>query len=237
MRKISLCLTNYNRKELLMESFAHVLNDERISEIIISDDHSDEDIYIQYYFKNPLPEVADGEYTPFPIRWGYHNIAVPDGASIEGHMQSEKYFSHCADIIRHYFELKDLCDFNPPGNSVAIHVRLGDYDNNYHPRLGMKYYGGALKDFPSTCKVYVFSDTPKEARKMFGSNAEYVEGNHYMVDFYMLTRFRHFIVGNSTFSWWPAWLSGYKVFAPAYWFGHMAMISPSDMYCNEWKVI
>jgi glycosyltransferase involved in cell wall biosynthesis len=53
MRKISLCLTNYNRKELLIESFAHVLNDERISEIVISDDHSDGDVcgYLIDYFK------------------------------------------------------------------------------------------------------------------------------------------------------------------------------------------
>lgn len=41
MDKISLCLTNWNRTEMLGESFIHVLNDDRISEVIISDDHSD----------------------------------------------------------------------------------------------------------------------------------------------------------------------------------------------------
>lgn len=39
-RKISLCLTNYNRQEMLYESFARVLNDDRIAEIIIVDDAS-----------------------------------------------------------------------------------------------------------------------------------------------------------------------------------------------------
>lgn len=43
--KISLCLTNWNRNELLLESFAQVLDDDRISEIIISDDHSEEPNY------------------------------------------------------------------------------------------------------------------------------------------------------------------------------------------------
>lgn len=38
---ISLCITTYNRTELLFESFAQVLNDDRISEIVIVDDHSD----------------------------------------------------------------------------------------------------------------------------------------------------------------------------------------------------
>jgi glycosyltransferase involved in cell wall biosynthesis len=42
---LSLCLTNYNRYEMLIESFEHVLHDDRISEVIISDDHSDLTIY------------------------------------------------------------------------------------------------------------------------------------------------------------------------------------------------
>lgn len=39
---ISLCITTYNRTTLLYESFRQVLNDDRISEIIIVDDNSDE---------------------------------------------------------------------------------------------------------------------------------------------------------------------------------------------------
>jgi glycosyltransferase involved in cell wall biosynthesis len=46
-RKISLCLTNYNRVELVFESFRQVIDDERISEIVISDDCSDLEIYQQ----------------------------------------------------------------------------------------------------------------------------------------------------------------------------------------------
>ena len=41
MDKISLAITNWNRTEMLGESFIQVLNDGRISEVIISDDHSD----------------------------------------------------------------------------------------------------------------------------------------------------------------------------------------------------
>lgn len=42
---ISLCITTYNRYELLMESFAQVLDDDRISEIVIVDDCSDNAIF------------------------------------------------------------------------------------------------------------------------------------------------------------------------------------------------
>lgn len=39
-RKVSLCITNYNRYEYLFESFAQVANDDRVGEIVISDDFS-----------------------------------------------------------------------------------------------------------------------------------------------------------------------------------------------------
>lgn len=42
---ISLCLTTYNRTDLLFESFKQVINDDRISEIIIVDDHSEMDCF------------------------------------------------------------------------------------------------------------------------------------------------------------------------------------------------
>lgn len=40
MEKISFCLTNFNRVEFLFRSFAQIIDDERIGEIIISDDAS-----------------------------------------------------------------------------------------------------------------------------------------------------------------------------------------------------
>ena len=42
---ISFCVTNYNRYELLIESFIDLIDDDRISEIVISDDCSDSNLY------------------------------------------------------------------------------------------------------------------------------------------------------------------------------------------------
>lgn len=47
---VTLALTSWNRDSLTFESFRQVLNDERISEIVISDDHSDERIYQNLVF-------------------------------------------------------------------------------------------------------------------------------------------------------------------------------------------
>lgn len=44
-KKISLCLTNYNRYEEVLNSFVNVADDNRISEIVISDDASDIEIF------------------------------------------------------------------------------------------------------------------------------------------------------------------------------------------------
>lgn len=44
-RKISLCIPTWNRTDLLLESFEKVYSDDRISEIVISDDCSDIEIY------------------------------------------------------------------------------------------------------------------------------------------------------------------------------------------------
>lgn len=45
LRMISLCLTTYNRTDLLYESFLQLVNDDRISEIVIVDDASPEEVY------------------------------------------------------------------------------------------------------------------------------------------------------------------------------------------------
>jgi glycosyltransferase involved in cell wall biosynthesis len=54
MKTITLSLTNYNRVGLLRESFAQVIDDDRISEIVISDDASDLTVYkaIQHEYKD-----------------------------------------------------------------------------------------------------------------------------------------------------------------------------------------
>lgn len=55
---ISLCITTYNRTELLFESFAQVLNDDRIEEIVIVDDCSSMDVFNQILkYCSSLPKV------------------------------------------------------------------------------------------------------------------------------------------------------------------------------------
>lgn len=55
---ISICITTYQRTELLFESFRQVINDDRISEIVIVDDASTDEVYntVAWYCKD-IPKV------------------------------------------------------------------------------------------------------------------------------------------------------------------------------------
>jgi hypothetical protein len=180
-----------------------------------------EDVELQKYFLHPLPGT-DLQFRDFPIPWGWHpHLHVPDNVSLSGHMQSEKYFAHCLPLIRHYFHLRYEATRN---EDCAIHVRLGDYDNHYHPRLGLEYYREAIRQFPKDQPFKVFSDEPKAAFEMLkGLGYMYLsEGRTYIDDFRLMKACKHFIIGNSSFSLMAAILGdqeGKKVVCPANWFG------------------
>jgi glycosyltransferase involved in cell wall biosynthesis len=64
-RKISLCLTNYNRSHMLQEAFIQVIDDPRISEVIVTDDWSNEKtvIALKHIFHPKLK-----------LWWNYKNL-------------------------------------------------------------------------------------------------------------------------------------------------------------------
>lgn len=202
---------------------------------------STEDIDIQKYFLNPLPPLNDPKYPDYPIPWGYHGFNIPDNVSLSGHMQSEKYFKHCERDIRHYFRMRDEL---PANKDVAIHVRLGDYDDNYHPRLGKEYYEKAMDHFPDA-KFTLFSDDINQAVKMFHhKDIRALASVDTMEDFKNMRSHKHFIIGNSTYSWWAAWLGEHpdkKVIAPSNWFGpawgSCYKEMSNDIYAENWIVI
>lgn len=207
---------------------------------------SKEDIDVHKYFVNRLPTYIGNAPDRF-VHWGYWPITLKgiDDISLSGHMQSEKYFLHCKELIRHYFKMKEEY---PDNDCCAIHVRLGDYDDNYHPRLNMEYYKKAIWLMPQGTKYLLFSDEIDKAADMFygvlnsfpGGNLTLSTIGNTIEDFKLMKSCKHFIIGNSTYSWWPAWLSnqpGKRVVAPAKWFGSIARLSSKDIYCNGWKVI
>lgn len=201
---------------------------------------SQEDIDIYNHLLNPLPSIPDGiNFTDRPVGWGYHDVRLgPGNWNLSGHFQSLKYFEHCLGEFRWHMRMKG----EPAQNDYcAIHVRLGDYDNAYHPRLTMNYYEPAMSHFGSQQKFLVFSDDIDSARRMFGDRVEYSEGRDYLEDFKLLKSCLHFIIGNSSYSALAAILAegeGKQVVAPDPWFGpKYTSITGQHIYCNDWIIM
>jgi hypothetical protein len=177
---------------------------------------------------------------------------------LDGFWQTEKYFSSIENIIRKDFIFKDLPDeINQKMlaeidsvNSVSIHVRHGDNATKIaakHGVLPLEYYYSAISDLVKTVKspkFYVFSDDPvwvKENLKL-DFPAVFVSNNSdkkNYEDLRLMTRCKHHIIGNSTFSWWGAWLGkkpGQQVYAPKRYHVH-DNIPTTDLYPSQWKLI
>lgn len=106
-------------------------------------------------------------------------------------------------------------------NSIALHVRRGDY--LLHPNhlvLPLKYYENALSYMNAMKKdteVFVFSDDLDWCRDNF-MECHFVDLGDECLEFELMRSCKHFIIANSTFSWWAAYLSqDATIIAPKQW--------------------
>ena len=157
----------------------------------------------------------------------------PDHVDLRGYFQTEKYFKHIEKEIRSDFTFKDEI-LNPckemiesVENPIALHVRRGDYIKNAenHFNLPIEYYDAALGKFDDDRNVIVFSDDPLWCHDegIFVDDRFIISENEdNRVDLCLMSLCDDFIIANSSYSWWGAWLStnkDKKVIAPVQWFG------------------
>lgn len=181
-----------------------------------------------------------------------------------GYMQSEKFFCQVADQIRR--ELAVPCqnrikEFTQKIEmakqihselSVCIHIRRGDYlSDQFKDRFLVctdDYYRKAvarMKERLPGASYYVFSDSigwVKENMEYIRElNPVYVDnGGEQAVldDFLMMKACRHFIMSNSTFSWWAQYLGTAPdkiVIAPSKWLNYG--YGNRDIYQDNWELI
>jgi hypothetical protein len=118
---------------------------------------------------------------------------------------------------------------------VAIHVRRGDYisdphTNAIHAVCDLTYFHKAMDVMQQrlgTCAFYVFSDEPEWARENLRTNNSEiffpatVANCPAWVDMARMAECEHFIISNSSYSWWGAYLGKAEnktVIAPKFWF-------------------
>ncbi len=148
---------------------------------------------------------------------------------IKAQLQEELSFTSPLDSVN-----RDLIDELRGRQSVAVHVRRGDYVSNasFNQSLGTcdaSYYLRAseyLREQHPDVSFYVFTDDPEWARKELNLAApfrviDHNLGNADFEDMRLMSNCQHLIIANSSFSWWSAWLAnrpGKIVTAPSTWF-------------------
>lgn len=157
---------------------------------------------------------------------------------LDGYFQNPVFFNELRKSICNEFtfpKLEDkfgeLLNEIENSNSVAIHIRRGDYlqigINEYHGILPISYYQDAvsyLSDKLTNPYYFVFSDDPAWCAEnlVFLDDKYIVSDDHQAwVDMYLMSQCKHHIIANSSFSWWGAWLNENPdkiVIAPKRWF-------------------
>ena len=194
-----------------------------------------------------------GEYKDQP-RWhepAFHYVPIPAGVTaLGGYFQSSKYFSDCNENIRNLFVLpykmqqeiraKYATILDEP--CAVLHIRRGDYVwlPTFHCILNEDYYRRAvalLRDREPGARLLVFSDDLPWARNLdFLSGATFVDEPDAASALYLMSQFEHYVISNSSFSWWAAWLgaTAKTVIAPDRWFGPDGPQDFQDIYEPSW---
>ena len=174
---------------------------------------------------------------------------------LKGLWQSEKYFDKYKTDIRHTFRckedviksFKDVVEKMNQQHSVALHIRRGDYLAKVSLQvLGLvpiEYYKKSIALLSSKINdpvFYIFSDDIGWARENLKiDSAVFVSGSitkHHIEDLYLMSRCKHNIIANSSFSWWGAWLNNNPnkiIIAPRKWF-NKGPKDTQDLLPDEW---
>ena len=185
-------------------------------------------------------------------------LEVRGNVYLEGYWQSEKYFKDIYDILKNDFTFKTQPDSKNESwihkmqteNSVCVHIRRGDYvlnpqTNRIHGLCSLKYYSSAIGLITERIKdpiFYIFSDDPNWVKNNINieSPTFYISNNPSQngpEDFRLMTWCKHYIIANSSFSWWAAWLSNNRsnkiVICPVPWFMSLPY-NPSDRVPSDW---
>lgn len=149
------------------------------------------------------------------------NFEKKEKIYIYGYFQSEEYFSDVKDIVSKEFRVNtklskienNVLNKIKSGTSVAISIRIGeDYQKSkIFDVYKLQYYKKAMdkikNQYPES-NFFIFSDDIKKVKKEFEFDYPvfYVENFKEHESFRLLYSCDHFIISNSSFSWWGSYL-------------------------------
>ncbi len=155
----------------------------------------------------------------------------PGMTYFDGFGQSEKYFADVEDAIKSDLKIappSDECNQKMAekirsSEAVALHVRWFDSkDSESHNNISIEYYSKAIEKILKVANhphFYIFSDNAHATKDklesiMGGLNKTFVSHNKTeamaYADLWLMSLCKHFVIANSTFGWWAAWLGEEK---------------------------
>jgi len=201
-------------------------------------------------------------------KFGYHNIPQPNKITeLQGYFQSVDFFDEYRDSIKNILTIdqsvvnKVFDKFNKDSKKLCIHIRWGDpYDRNVggghkgvesrHPVMTLEYYESSIEYILNNSHIDEFlvftdnHDTKEFINNKFDKYNKpitYVDySENYIDDFILQSKCNHFVIANSTFSWWSSYLSDSKdkiVCCPLNneWFGpEYRNFDTSTLLPSEW---
>lgn len=179
---------------------------------------------------------------------------------LDGYWQSEKYFFDIQNLLRQELTVRhepDTMDMEllrkiRRVNSVCIHIRRGDYisdpsTNQIHGVCNLDYYHRAvalLMKSVATPHFFIFSDDHEwsQVNMRLESPMTFVTHNDTdkeYEDLRLMAACDHYIIANSSFSWWGAWLGKHPektVIAPKKW-GNDPALNTINRLPESWLTI
>lgn len=182
-------------------------------------------------------------------RFGSYDFSHKASLYLEGFWQHYRYFDAYRDLLCKEFQLKEefisapcrrLIAQGQAEDSVAVHIRRGDYEAAWV--LKDEYYHKAfafMNEKLNNPHYYIFCEDIPYVKEHYGylTDSTFVTGDFSLSDmeeFWLMSKCRHQVIANSTFSWWAAYLNTYSeklVAAPEY------MHWEKDYYPSDWHVI
>lgn len=178
--------------------------------------------------------------------YGLTHLSKKSILVLNDNFQDEIYFkdikSKLLELFHIHFNTEHITKLKNNYTTIALHGRLlrayasdGSLVSTNDPKvLPYDYYNKAIKQISNKFKnpyFIIFSDSPND----FIENIELCGHPYYLstnttteADFAAMRQCSHFIISNSSYSWWAAWLSETK---------DTLIISPPPIYWDNPKTV
>lgn len=195
-----------------------------------------------------------------------YNLRIKRPMVLDAYCQSPLYFDEIVGLLRSELEFETTppglteqrIQQIIQGNSVCLHLRrsfgkLADGSTsqsvtNFYGTSDIAYYRSAIRELAAThgcLRILVFSDDIGWAHNNAGAfdaegcSVTVIDDADPFRNFYLMRLCNHFIIANSTFSWWAAWLGKHSmktVCVPRVW-NYGERHHPHELFPPAWRVI